>query len=127
MGSTYYGTTGSCQDFTVSGGEISGYTYATPGCTSRKCDDQDEDTLIANLGETGPASICVDASEWSSYNGDGVFDGSCSSGYYSLTTACSWSATTATLAILTIRATDTTSSATPGEPTGELMDTSTSR
>ena len=40
-------------------------------------------TLIANVGSTAPASICVDASEWSSYSG-GVFDGSCKSGYYQL-------------------------------------------
>jgi len=77
------GVTGSCQSFTVAGGDVSGYTYATPACTSRKCDSQDEDTLIANIGSTAPASICVDASEWSAYSG-GVFDGSCNSGYYQL-------------------------------------------
>ena len=77
------GVTGSCQSFTPAGGDISGYTYATPACTSRKCDSQDEDTLVANLGSTAPVSICVDASEWSSYTG-GVFDGSCNSGYYQL-------------------------------------------
>lgn len=77
------GRTGSCQSFTVAGGNVDGYTYATPACTTRKCDSQDEDTLIANLGSTAPVSICVDASEWSAYTG-GVFDGKCKSGYYDL-------------------------------------------
>lgn len=77
------GRTGSCKSFTVSGGNIDGYSYATDACTSRKCNDQDEDTLIDNVGTTAPASICVDASEWSAYTG-GVFDGSCKSGYYNL-------------------------------------------
>jgi len=80
-----YGVTGTCSSsFTVSGGDISGYSYATTPCTSRKCDDQDEDTLAANLASEQPASICVDASTWSDYTG-GVMDSSdCSSGYYNL-------------------------------------------
>lgn len=79
-----YGRTSSCSDdFTIAGGSITGYTYATDACTTRKCDDQDEDTLIKNLASTAPASICVDASEWSYYSG-GVFNGRCNNGYYNL-------------------------------------------
>jgi len=83
--SLYAGKTGTCDSsFTVSGGKISGYSYATTPCTSLKCNSQDEATLAANLASTQPASICVDASSWSDYT-SGIYKASaCSSGYYNL-------------------------------------------
>jgi C1A family cysteine protease len=70
--------------FTISGGQISGYSYATTKCTSVACNNQDEDTLAANLASTQPVSICVDASEWSDYT-SGVYPASsCKSGYDNL-------------------------------------------
>merc|ERR1711964_552763 len=83
---TYEGVTGTCQSFTVSGGDISGYSYATPACTSRNCDDQDESLLASNLASTAPVSICVDASPWQTYSGGVMTDSNsnCKNGYYNL-------------------------------------------
>jgi hypothetical protein len=39
---------------------VSGYSYATPGCTDA-CDSQDLTTLNANLASTAPAAVCVNA------------------------------------------------------------------
>jgi len=46
--------------------KISGFTYATPGCTGA-CDSQDEGKLKESLYAAGPVSICVDASPWQTY------------------------------------------------------------
>jgi len=76
---THFFLTSPCStDFTVSGGDVTGWSYATTPCSSgSKCDSQDETTMITNL-LVQPLSIVVDASQWSSYTG-GVFS----------TTACS--------------------------------------
>lgn len=74
----------SLESETVSGTTPSGYSWATPTCSSRTCDDQDEDTLKDNLVSYGPISIAADASEWSSYT-SGVFSTSdCSNSAYKL-------------------------------------------
>merc|ERR1711957_76424 len=49
-------------------GTVSGYTYATPACTSGACDTQDLAKLAAALEET-PVSICVNAGAWNDYTG----------------------------------------------------------
>lgn len=76
------GVSGTCESFSVSGGVMSGYEYATTPCTSFFCNKQDEDTLASVLAADQPLAICVDASSWSSYTG-GVFPSSaCSSSYF---------------------------------------------
>ena len=69
------GNTGTCKRFahpTV--GTISGNTFATKECTRGACNDQDEDTMAANVHTTGPASICVNAEQWQLYS-KGVLTG----------------------------------------------------
>jgi C1A family cysteine protease len=87
-GSHFYYTTPCTNSFTVAGGQVTGWSYATTACTSGSCSNQDETTMINNLG-TQPISIIVDASQWSSYTGGSssntVFPtSSCSSAYNSL-------------------------------------------
>lgn len=62
-----HGKNGKCENFKVAGGEISGYSWATSECDKGACNDQDEDTLAANMAETGPVSICVNAGKWQNY------------------------------------------------------------
>ena len=47
---------------------ISDYSYATTPCTGA-CENQDLDTLRANVAATAPASICVNAGNWNDYVG----------------------------------------------------------
>jgi len=47
---------------------VTGYDYATPPCNG-PCNDQDLDTLAANVMEYGPASVCVNAARWNDYIG----------------------------------------------------------
>eukprot|EP00750_Incisomonas_marina_P031462 INCI8172.1.p2 GENE.INCI8172.1~~INCI8172.1.p2 ORF type:complete len:386 (+),score=73.48 INCI8172.1:107-1159(+) len=69
------GRTGTCKRFAhPTLGKISGHTFATKGCESGACNDQDEDTMVANVHSTGPASICVNAEAWQLYN-SGVMTG----------------------------------------------------
>jgi C1A family cysteine protease len=79
------GETGTCDtSFSISGGTVTNYTYATTPCSGGLCRNQDEDTLISNLASTQPVSVCVDASSWSSYTG-GIFPAtSCSGAYFKL-------------------------------------------
>jgi C1A family cysteine protease len=79
------GTTSACKArFTVAGGQVTGWSYATPECRAGSCSNQNEATLIANLA-TQPISIVVDASKWSYYAGNGFFPTSaCSSSLSSL-------------------------------------------
>jgi len=80
---THYYFASACKSFTVAGGEVTGWAYATPSCTSSTCSNQDETSLLTNL-LTQPISIAVDASQWSSYT-SGVFPtSSCSSSGTSL-------------------------------------------
>jgi len=78
------GTAPSCSSFTVSGGQISGYTWATPQCSTLSCSSQNEDKLAANLASYQPVSICVDASSWSDYTGGIYTSDLCSSRYFRL-------------------------------------------
>jgi len=57
-------------DAQLSGGyaQVSGYTYATPACTSGSCKNQDLSKLAAALEET-PVSVCVNAGSWNDYTG----------------------------------------------------------
>eukprot|EP00591_Stephanopyxis_turris_P012501 CAMPEP_0195520036 /NCGR_PEP_ID=MMETSP0794_2-20130614/15965_1 /TAXON_ID=515487 /ORGANISM="Stephanopyxis turris, Strain CCMP 815" /LENGTH=345 /DNA_ID=CAMNT_0040649305 /DNA_START=69 /DNA_END=1106 /DNA_ORIENTATION=+ len=69
------GRTGVCKRFSQPTlGKIDGHTFATPGCTSGACNNQDEDKMVANVATTGPASICVNAENWQLYN-KGVMTG----------------------------------------------------
>jgi len=67
-------------DQQLSGGYavVSGYTYATPACTSGACSSQDLDKLAAALEET-PVSICVNAANWNDYTGGVMTSSQCGS------------------------------------------------
>jgi C1A family cysteine protease len=64
----------------LSGGyaQVTGYTYATPACTSGACDNQDLDALAASLEET-PVSVCVNAGAWNAYTGGVMTSAACGS------------------------------------------------
>jgi len=53
------GVSGTCKSFTVSGGSLKSYSYATSPCTSISCNNQDLDSLASNLASEQPLSICV--------------------------------------------------------------------
>jgi C1A family cysteine protease len=65
-------------DAELSGGyaQVSGYTYATPACTSGACASQDLDKLKAALEET-PVSVCVNAASWNDYTGGVMTSAQC--------------------------------------------------
>merc|ERR1711976_232099 len=67
-------------DAHLSGGyaQVSGYSYATPACTSGACANQDLDKLAAALEET-PVSICVNAGAWNDYTGGVMSSSQCGS------------------------------------------------
>merc|ERR1739845_110809 len=67
-------------DAELSGGyaQVSGYTYATPACTSGACDSQDLQKLAAALEET-PVSVCVNAGAWNDYTGGVMSSAQCGS------------------------------------------------
>merc|ERR1739848_612787 len=67
-------------DAQLSGGyaQVSGYSYATPACTSGACASQDLDKLAAALEET-PVSICVNAGAWNDYTGGVMTSAQCGS------------------------------------------------
>jgi len=67
-------------DAQLSGGyaQVSGYTYATPACTSGACASQDLQKLAAALEET-PVSICVNAGAWNDYTGGVMSSSQCGS------------------------------------------------
>merc|ERR1739845_217920 len=58
--------------------QVSGYSYATPACTSGACASQDLDKLAAALEET-PVSICVNAGAWNDYTGGVMSSSQCGS------------------------------------------------
>jgi hypothetical protein len=61
------GVTGKCTyDKASVVARITGFTYATPACFD-SCTNQDEELLARNLVESGPVSICVEASVWQTY------------------------------------------------------------
>jgi len=83
---TFPWRSGTCKDVAISGGTITGYTYAVGLCRQRTCNNQDEASMAAVLTEQHPLSVCVDASSWSYYTG-GIATASslgCSNGYTSL-------------------------------------------
>jgi len=57
---------------------VSGYTYATPPCTSGACSSQDLEKLSAALEET-PVSVCVNAGVWDDYTGGVLTSSACGS------------------------------------------------
>merc|ERR1712176_651366 len=67
-------------DAELSGGyaQVSGYTYATPACTSGSCANQDLAKLAAALEES-PVSICVNAGAWNDYTGGVMTSKQCGS------------------------------------------------
>merc|ERR1712110_1101255 len=67
-------------DAQLSGGfaQVSGYSYATPACTSGACANQDLAKLAAALEET-PVSICVNAGAWNDYTGGVMSSSQCGS------------------------------------------------
>jgi len=63
----YTGTDGTCAFKPAAiGAKISGWAWA--------CTEEDESTLMKNVAEQGPLSICVDAQNWQDYTG-GVMSG----------------------------------------------------
>merc|ERR1712066_838043 len=67
-------------DAQLSGGyaQVSGYSYATPACTSGACASQDLQKLAAALEET-PVSFCVNAGAWNDYTGGVMTSAQCGS------------------------------------------------
>lgn len=65
-------------DAQLSGGyaQVSGYSYATPACTSGSCANQDLAQLAAALEET-PVSVCVNAGAWNDYTGGVMSSAQC--------------------------------------------------
>lgn len=57
------GVTGTCAS------DSSKYVVKTTGYTSVSSSASDESTMATYVSSTGPLSVCVDASEWSSYTG----------------------------------------------------------
>merc|ERR1711937_715801 len=58
--------------------KVTGYSYATPACTSGACANQDLDKLAAALEET-PVSVCVNAGAWNDYTGGVMTSAQCGS------------------------------------------------
>jgi len=65
-------------DAQLSGGfaAVTGYTYATPPCTSGFCRKQDLTKLAQALEET-PVSVCVNAGNWNDYTGGVMTSSQC--------------------------------------------------
>merc|ERR1711879_780624 len=55
---------------------VTGYSYATPPCTSGSCENQDLAKLQAALEET-PLSVCVNAGAWNDYTGGVMSSAAC--------------------------------------------------
>jgi len=80
------GTTGKCiksADNPVV--TILDWSAVVPICEESSCPDQAsyENTLASWVATNGPASICVNAASWSSYN-SGVYQTSCAGSWYDL-------------------------------------------
>ena len=82
------GVTGKCdasaEKKVVSGTNVKSWSYATPACTSRSCDNQDEAKLADTLSSVAPPSICVNAEPWQDYTKGVMKASSCDGGYYEL-------------------------------------------
>jgi len=55
---------------------IKSWAYATPSCTGT-CNNQNTTQLAAAVATNGPASICVDASQWNDYTGGVLSQAGC--------------------------------------------------
>merc|ERR1712217_862521 len=60
--------TGETMQLSGSYAQVSGYSYATPPCTSGSCESQNLKQLAAAL-ETTPLSVCVNAGVWNDCTG----------------------------------------------------------
>merc|ERR1711933_44122 len=69
---------GSLAELTGGYAKVSGYSYATPACTSGSCNKQDLSKLAAALEET-PVSVCVNAGSWNDYTGGVMTSAQCGS------------------------------------------------
>jgi C1A family cysteine protease len=58
--------------------KVTGYSYATPVCSSGACANQDLDKLASSLEET-PVSVCVNAGAWNDYTGGIMSSAQCGS------------------------------------------------
>jgi len=58
--------------------QVSGYSYATPPCTSGSCEDQNLKQFAAALEKT-PLSVCVNAGVWNDYTGGVLTSAACGS------------------------------------------------
>merc|ERR1711907_315929 len=67
-------------DAQLSGGfaAVTGFSYATPPCTSGECWSQDL-TKFAQALEESPVSICVNAGNWNDYTGGVMTSKQCGS------------------------------------------------
>merc|ERR1712037_359377 len=54
------------------GGMASEKEYKDTSERTGKYNDQDEDTMAANIEQTGPASICINAEKWQNYKKGGM-------------------------------------------------------
>jgi len=75
--SGHFGQTGSCQNKPVSGGRISGYTWATNECYYGGCNNQNEKAVIQAVSSKGPPAICVNAAKWQTYTSGVMTDAQC--------------------------------------------------
>jgi len=69
---------GSLAELTGGYATVTGYSYATPACTSGACANQDLSKLAAALEET-PVSVCVNAGAWNDYTGGVMSSAQCGS------------------------------------------------
>merc|ERR1719343_1523178 len=58
--------------------QVSGYSYATPPCTSGSCQNQNLKQFAAALEKT-PLSVCVNAGVWNDYTGGVLTSAACGS------------------------------------------------
>merc|ERR1712032_730804 len=70
--------TGETMQLSGSYAQVSGYSYATPPCTSGSCESQNLKQLAAAL-ETTPLSVCVNAGVWNDYTGGVLTSAACGS------------------------------------------------
>lgn len=75
-----FGTNGQCMDPlpSLKQGSVSEWGYAAKPCSGFRACKEDTAEFASALKEYGPASIAIDASEWSSYVGGVMTSASCS-------------------------------------------------
>merc|ERR1712032_1626476 len=70
--------TGEYEQLSGSYAQVSGYSYATPPCTSGSCANQNLKQFAAALEQT-PLSVCVNAGVWNDYTGGVLTSAACGS------------------------------------------------